>query len=139
MTKITFEVHVEEGRDAAEMVDALKDIVQDFGFPEYLIGAGEVGYASSEKMAESMPQGIINLDPVRSDETFAEYVGRALPDFFHLDTEEEDETDPCLLLPGAVVELAGGVFQVFSIDATGRVVLDELEEVDTDDEGAYDA
>jgi len=47
----------------------------------------------------------------------------------------DDETDPCIILPGMVVPLTNGqVYQVFSIDATGRIVLDQLEEIDEEDD-----
>lgn len=133
MTKITFEVHVSEG-EAAQMIDALKDVVEEFEFPEYLIGCGAVACSNSQELAANAPQAIVDLDAPREGESFAEYVGRALPDFARLDDEEDDETDPCIVLPGMVVELANGlVYQVFSIDATGRVILDQLEEIPTHD------
>jgi len=47
-----------------------------------------------------------------------------------LDEEWDDETDPCIILPGQVIELSNGlVCQVFSIDVNGRIVLDQLEEL----------
>jgi len=46
------------------------------------------------------------------------------------DEDWEDETDACIVQPGWVVELPNGlVYQVFSIDAAGRVVLDVLKEL----------
>lgn len=49
------------------------------------------------------------------------------------DDEWADETSPGILpaslMPGSVVEVGNLVFQVFSLDATGRVTLDLLEEL----------
>jgi hypothetical protein len=57
--------------------------------------------------------------------SFAEAIGR--------------EPEPrALILPGAVMELDDGlIYQVFSIDATGRVILDLLDEIEPDGEDDF--
>ncbi len=45
------------------------------------------------------------------------------------DEEWDDDTDPCIILPGQVVELSNSiVYRVFSVDATGRIILDQADE-----------
>lgn len=131
MSKITFTLEVEP-EEVAEVVDACWDVVQDFGLPAYEIHTQAGGTLTSRVGGGDRKR--VDLPPVDS---FAEWAAAAFPEWA-LDDEQEDETDPDLTLPplpGTVVELGGLVYQVFSIDATGRVILDVLEELPTNDEG----
>lgn len=124
MSKITFEIEVAES-EVPSIVDELKDIIQDLEFPPYKIGVDGRESAGGARVAIDAPS--LEID------SFAQWVGEAFPQCF-VDDEAEDETDPCIVFPGQVVDLPNGlVYQVFSIDATGRVVLDQLEEL-TDEE-----
>lgn len=138
MPKLTFTMEL-EAEEILHARDAVKDIVQDFGFPVY-----EITVSTGDSMRGEIggsERGVINLPPVggrslgEDVDSFSKWVEEALPDWA-LDDEEEDETDPCIVLPGMVLQLDNGlVYQVFSIDATGRVILDQLEELPTNDEG----
>lgn len=138
MAKITFQVEV-ESEEVPQVKDALKDIVQDFGFPAHEIGVRYDGGAHSTEIGGG-PRKTIDLPPVPAigwDE-FARAMGADLDFDPDADDEEDDETDPCIVLPGMVVELGNGlVYQVFSIDATGRLILDVLEELDLSDDDNF--
>jgi hypothetical protein len=133
MAKVTFEIEV-EAEEVSQVRDALKDIVQDFGFPEHVLGV--VHEKGSTTEIGGGPRKTVDLPPAPPIgwEDFARAMGCDLDFDPDADDEEDDETDPCIVLPGQVVELGNGlVYQVFSIDATGRLILDVLEELVDDD------
>lgn len=136
MPKITFEMHI-ESEEVPQAHDMLRDVVEAFEFPEYEITVhGESGNLTT---VGGEKRGIVNLPPVggralgEDVDSFGQWVAEAFPDWA-LDDEAEDETDPCFILPGQVLQLENGlVYQVFSTDANGRVILDQLEELTDSD------
>lgn len=138
MSKITFTMDIEP-EEVSDARDMLKDVVQAFGFPVYELGVKYEGGASSTEVGGTT-RGVVELPPVGGRslgedlENFGSWVEAALPGWA-LDDEDEDDTD-VFIVPGDVLELANGlVYQVFSTDANGRVILDQLEELDMTDEG----
>lgn len=136
MPKLTFTMEL-EAEEIFYARDAVKDIVQDFGFPVYEITVSTENSMHGETGGSDRP--VINLPPVggrslgEDVDSFSEWVSAAFPDWA-LDDEDEDETDPCFILPGQVLQLDNGlVYQVFSTDANGRVILDQLEELTDSD------
>lgn len=129
MAKVTFEIEI-ESEEIPQAYDMLRDIVEAFEFPVYEIGC-KYGDGTLETQIGGSERKEITLPPVK-ELTFQEFVEAVGLQAF--DEEDLDDTDPCIVMPGEVVELPNGlVYQVFSIDATGRVVLDVLEEL-TDEE-----
>ncbi len=133
MVKVTFEMEI-ESEEVPHALDMLRDIVQAFEFPVYEMSHFEDGNLITHVGGASRKVVTLPAGKPLSFQEFAEAVG-----LHTFDEEDLDETDPCIpaLLPGNVVEVGGLVFQVFSIDATGRVVLDVMEELGDEDEDSF--
>lgn len=126
MAKLKIEIEVAED-EACAFLMALSDLCEDHGL-EYLC------------VPPAEPD-VIDLPPVDDSEArgyLQDLCGRVYEDVFG--EVEADDSELTQLMPGDVLSLPGTdvVYQVFSIDATGRVILDELEEL-TDNEENEDA